>query len=191
MANFIGKAMWAKVNTKVDVYEGKELGYVINVYPSNKKDLEKLKEEAFKVYEEAKTSPDYFVNGKPVKWSDNPLMPFKEDSEEKEFVVFKTKHTVQNKETKIEEKRIVPVMDKYGKRIDNTEIGNDSTVNVAYTMKAYRNNANICGVKLYLNAIQVKELVSFGGSDASSFGFEVEEKKNEFGFNEEDGDLPL
>lgn len=177
-----GTAMWAKVNTQVDVYEGKETGYTINVY-FDEVTTAKLKKQALDIIEAAKESGEY-VNkktGKPLQWREPARTPIKTDDNDKEYVVFKTKHTkvVDGEEVK----KMVPLFDAYGKPMDaETAIGNGSIVKINYTPTEYHLSSDNNGVKFFLNAIQVIDLKTFsGGADGSSFGFGVEATNEYFG----------
>lgn len=66
-----------------------------------------------------------------------------------------------------------PVFDKFGVVIPETVlVGNDSKVRVSYTPVEY--TAFGGGIALYLNAVQVIELVEYKAQVASAYGFEVE-----------------
>lgn len=167
-----GVAQYAKVNTSVDVYEGKETGYCINVY-FDEATTAKLKKQFLDVLKTAKESGEY-VNkktGKPLAWRDTPRIPVKTDDDGKEFVVFKTKHTrlVDGEEVR----KYVPVFDAYGAPMGNdVAIGNGSIVKINYTPAEYHLSADNNGAKAFLNAIQVLELKTFsGGGSAEAFGF--------------------
>jgi hypothetical protein len=59
-----------------------------------------------------------------------------------------------------------------GNRIDGEglNIGNGSKLKIKATMKAYKNGSNV-GVSLYIDSVQIIDLVEFGGS-----GFEADEE---------------
>lgn len=63
------------------------------------------------------------------------------------------------------------VYDKYGNLMD-VMIGNESKVRIAYVTSDYLGFGG--GVALYLNAVQVIDLVEFKPQSASAFGFTVE-----------------
>lgn len=66
-----------------------------------------------------------------------------------------------------------PVFDKFGIAIPETIlIGNESRVRVAYSPAPY--DAFGGGIALYLNAVQVIELVEYRASTADAYGFEVQ-----------------
>lgn len=66
------------------------------------------------------------------------------------------------------------VFDKFGVPIpDSIMIGNESKVRVSYTPSEY--TAFGGGIALYLNAVQVLDLVEYRSQNASAYGFEVEE----------------
>ena len=56
---------------------------------------------------------------------------------------------------------------------DDVEVGSGSTVRVAFSPKAYEGFGG--GIKLYLKAVQVLELVKRVGGDAEDYGFDTQE----------------
>lgn len=65
------------------------------------------------------------------------------------------------------------LFDKYGQPMpDNVMLGNESRVRVNYSPNAY--TAFGGGVNLYLNAVQVLDLIEYKPHDAKAYGFEVE-----------------
>lgn len=59
---------------------------------------------------------------------------------------------------------------------DDVKVAGGSVIKVNFTPSNYYMAASKeAGVKLYLNAVQVIELVEFGGGNAADFGFEEEE----------------
>lgn len=74
---------------------------------------------------------------------------------------------------KTSEKFKPPVFDKFGIAIPETIlIGNESKVRIAYSPVEY--TAFGGGIALYLNAVQVVELVEYRASTADAYGFDVE-----------------
>ena len=66
------------------------------------------------------------------------------------------------------------LFDKYGQPIpENVSIGNESKVRIAYIPSEYEAFGG--GVALYLNAVQVMDLVEFKPQSATAYGFEVEQ----------------
>ncbi len=66
-----------------------------------------------------------------------------------------------------------PVFDRFGIAIpESILIGNESKVRVAYSPAEYLAFGG--GIALYLNAVQVIELVEYRASTADAYGFEVE-----------------
>lgn len=63
------------------------------------------------------------------------------------------------------------VFDKYGQPMDDM-IGNESKVRVAYVTSDYEGFGG--GIALYLNAVQVLDLVEYKPQNASAYGFEVQ-----------------
>lgn len=66
------------------------------------------------------------------------------------------------------------IFDNYGNPISETiSIGNESKVRVAYMLSEYEAFGG--GIALYLNAVQVIELVEYKSQSAMSYGFSVEQ----------------
>ena len=63
------------------------------------------------------------------------------------------------------------VFDKHGKTLTDIKIGNGSKVRVSYLENEYEAFGG--GINLYLNAVQIYELVEFGEYTADSYGFDV------------------
>ena len=84
------------------------------------------------------------------------------------------------------------IFDKYGRKMDEaTAIGNESKVRINYSPSTY--TAFGGGVNLYLNAVQVLELVEYQAHSAESFGFQTEPLPLELakGPAEPEDDLPF
>jgi len=64
------------------------------------------------------------------------------------------------------------VFDKGGHLLQDVKIGNGSKVRVAYLENEYESFGG--GINLYLNAVQVMELLEFQSMSASGYGFEIE-----------------
>lgn len=65
------------------------------------------------------------------------------------------------------------VFDRYGQPLaENALVGNGSKVRISYVTGEYKEFGG--GIALYLNAVQVVELVEYKSHDARSYGFEVE-----------------
>lgn len=167
-----GTAQWFKVNTTVNEFQGKEQGYEAPVL-FDEKETKRLVELAKRTLKEAQESPDFQDNkGKPKKWMNEPFMPFSTDENGKTTFRFKCSHLLKDSE----ERRYVPVFDAKGTPIGHdVAIGNGSIVKVNFSPSAYHVNANVNGVKFFLNAIQVIDLVTFGNGTADAFGFDEEE----------------
>ncbi len=92
----------------------------------------------------------------------------------------KTNATVKDRRTGQEREKRIDVFDAKGKKLKAEQvpqIGGGSRLKVAATMKPYYMAAHdTVGVTLYLNAVQILDLVSFGGNrDASAYGFGAED----------------
>ena len=98
------------------------------------------------------------------------------DKDEKEtgMYVVRAKTNAKNKDGAA---RLIPLFDAKNAPITTPpRLGRGSLVNVNVTPAAMSMDATkIHGLTLYLNAVQIKELVEYAGQDASSFGFEADE----------------
>ena len=152
-----------------EVYEGEEVGYTIQVKFS-KEDTDKVLAILEEELESAKNSSEF----KGKRWSKEPRMGFREDQNGDIVFKFKTKATIKTKAGDIV-KRTVPVYDSVGKPVD-VAIGNGSVVRVAFQIVPYWKSSTNNGLSLYLDAVQVIELIEYnGGGNATAFGFDVEE----------------
>jgi hypothetical protein len=152
-----------------EVYEGEEVGYTIQVKFS-KEDTDKILGILEEELESAKNSSEF----KGKRWSKEPRMGFREDQNGDIVFKFKTKATITTKAGDTV-KRTVPVFDAKGKPVDVT-IGNGSVVRVAFQIVPYWKSSTNNGLSLYLDAVQVIELVEYkGGGNASAFGFGEED----------------
>ncbi len=79
------------------------------------------------------------------------------------------------------------VFNKYGEAIKD-KVGNGSKVRVSFTPVPYEAFGG--GLALYLNAVQVLELVEFGTRSAASYGFETEAPPDDFGQRSPESELP-
>ena len=168
-----GKANYFKVNTAVDTYEGNELGYVANVY-FDETTTKAMVSNCKTRLETAKESPEFQneKTGKPKKWLENPFVPYATDEDGNVFFKFKTSHLKKDADGN-DVKKYIPVFDSKNKPISSdVSIGNGSIVKIAYSPSVYHVNANVNGLKFFLNAIQVLDLVEYGGgSNGGNFGF--------------------
>lgn len=170
-----GKAMWAKINSRIDEYEGKKK-YSIDVtfdHDGEQKMLKVIND----ALEEAKNSPEY--SGK-VWRNDTERLSYhpetdKDGNETGNLVFhFQTKAFMTDRETGEEVQKIIPVFSNEEKRKLNKDesIGNGSVVRVKFTPSAYWMNKSSNGINLYLSKIVVDKWVKFGGGDDdfSEFG---------------------
>ncbi len=88
-------------------------------------------------------------------------------------VILKAKNSASYKDKSgVEQKRKLPVFDAKGKVIATHNIGRGSTLKVSVVPNTFVNPATEkVGVSLWLKAVQVINLVEFGGGSADSFGF--------------------
>lgn len=175
LATQVGTAIYPKVNNVVDVYDGKEVGYTVQMVFDDKY-TEELKAMLQAELDAAKASDDW----KGKKYQADPSLGFKPEMDKegnetgRTLFKFHTKHEYKDKEGNIVRK-IVPIFDAKNKPID-VNLGHGSKVKINFTPGAFHLHAKNYGVTLYLNAIQVIELVEFGdGRDGSAFGFGEED----------------
>lgn len=170
-----GKAMWAKINSRIDEYEGKKK-YSIDVI-FDKDGEQKMLKVINDALDEAKNSPEY--SGK-VWRNDTDRLSYhpetdKDGNETGSLVFhFQTKAYMTDRETGEEVQKIIPVFSNEEKRKLNKDesIGNGSMVRVKFTPSAYWMNKSSNGINLYLSKIVVDKWVKFGGGDDdfSEFG---------------------
>lgn len=171
-----GTAMYPHVR-KPEFYQGKEVGYTIQLQLS-KSDSEKLLAKLEEELAVAKKSSEF--SGK--RWSKEPNMGVRYDKNEDMVFKFKTHTTIKTKTGEIIE-RSIPIFDAKGNPFKG-DFGHGSTVKVAFSIAPYHMSATNNGLSLYLNAIQLINLVEpNSGGNASSFGFEQED-----GFDVKDSD---
>ena len=164
-----GMAMYPYLKNP-ETYEGNEIGYTIQLI-LNEKDTQSFIAILEKELSVAQKAP--FFEGK--KWARTPHLSYRENNDGDIVFKFKTKHVIKTKNGD-EIKRTVPIFDSKGKPIDVT-IGNGSIVRLAYTIVPYHKSSTNNGLTLYLDAVQVINLVEYQGthSTAEAFGFEEEE----------------
>lgn len=163
-----GEALYAYLK-KPEEYEGEAVGYTIQVKFS-KEDTDKLIAVHEAELEAAKKSDQF----KSKKWN-SPRLGYREDKDGDIVFKFKMKHEFKSKAGETIH-RTVPVFDAKGNPID-VSVGNGSTIRIAYQIIPYHKSSANCGLSLFMDAVQVIELVEYGGSAtvAGGFGFEAEE----------------
>lgn len=163
-----GKAIYPHLRTP-DMFEGNDLGFTIRLMPSVE-DAQKFEEFLLRELDKAAALPEFA--GKRLN-APNALIGMGETKEGDTVFKFKTKSSYRTKSGDIMN-RVVPIYDSQGKPLPkNVDIGHGSIVKVAFSIQPYYKTKTIRGLTLYLNAVQVLELVERG--DAASFGFGAEE----------------
>lgn len=168
-----GKAYWAHVQSP-ETYEGKPLGYSIMVKIDDDK-LENLKNKLENLFNEAEPTMAKKPNRK------KPMnLSIKEDGKVGECIKAKTLHYYKNRETGEITPKTIPVFKKNGEPLEQgVLIGNGSEVVINVTPSPYVVNPSTYGIQLRLNAVQVLDLVEFGGRSASAFGFDTEDDEDD------------
>lgn len=165
-----GKAIYPHLRTP-DMFEGNDLGFTIRLMPSVE-DAQKFEKFLLRELDKAAALPEFA--GKRLN-APNALIGMGETKEGDTVFKFKTKSSYRTKSGDIMN-RVVPIYDSQGKPLPkNVDIGHGSIVKVAFSIQPYYKTKNIRGLTLYLNAVQVLELVERGDGDAASFGFGAEE----------------
>lgn len=168
-----GTCYWAHVN-KPETYQGKPLGYSILVKLEDEKKTEAFKEHLMSIWKDALNN-----EFKDKKKNVTPNLCLKETPNNEEAFKAKTSHEYKDKVTGEVIPKTLPIFDMYGEVFPKgTLIGNGSKVRINVTPSPYYVSSNVCGIKLFLNAVQVLDLVEYQASkDASSYGFETVEKE--------------
>lgn len=165
-----GKAIYPHLRTP-DMFEGNDLGFTIRLMPSVE-DAQKFEEFLLRELDKAAALPEFA--GKRLN-APNALIGMGETKEGDTVFKFKTKSSYRTKSGDIMN-RVVPIYDSQGKPLPkNVDIGHGSIVKVAFSIQPYYKTKTIRGLTLYLNAVQVLELVERGDADAASFSFGAEE----------------
>ena len=165
-----GKAIYPHLRTP-DMFEGNDLGFTIRLMPSVE-DAQKFEEFLLRELDKAAALPEFA--GKRLNAPDA-LIGMGETKEGDTVFKFKTKSSYRTKSGDIMN-RVVPIYDSQGKPLPkNVDIGHGSIVKVAFSIHPYYKTKTVRGLTLYLNAVQVLELVERGDGDAASFGFGAEE----------------
>lgn len=102
----------------------------------------------------------------------------KDSGDETGFVILQAKNgaSYTDKKTGNVIERSLPVFDAAGKPVKGLNIGRGSTLKISVVPAPFVNPSNKkAGVSLWLKAVQVINLVEYGGGSADSFGFGEEE----------------
>ena len=165
-----GKAIYPHLRTP-DMYEGTDLGFTIRLMPSVE-DAQKFEEFLRAELDKAASLPEFA--GKKLN-DRNALIGMGETQEGDTVFKFKTKSTYRTKSGDVMN-RVIPIYDSQGKPLPkNVDVGHGSIVKVAFTIHPYYKTKTIKGLTLYLNAVQVLELVERSDErSAEAFGFGAE-----------------
>lgn len=167
----MGEAMWARVNTVFDAFEGTKK-YVMNMV-FNESDEAMMKAMFDKWLEDAKALPEN--EGKKWRSMEDPRICYKLDEESgKTVFTFKT-NAFRTDGTQ----SYVPVFDKFGKPMgNNVAIGNGSKIKVRFDASWSHKNKDSNNLSMWLTGITVYDLVEFGGGNTAGFEFEEFETGN-------------
>jgi hypothetical protein len=182
-----GTALWPKLNAPDTQYK-KEGEYSVKLAFDPKKDpavqtfLDGLQERFDTYIEEVKEEVGP-AKAKKLKLQEPFTTELDEAGEETGRVVVKFGMAAQFTDKSGNIKKMKPIIvNALGTPIKNPpEIGNDSILRISYSIGGY-NTPAATGIKLYLNGVQIVELVEFGGNRNLGFGVE------EGGYTGEDTD---
>lgn len=171
-----GRAVYPRLNSPDTKFEKCGIYKIGLAVP--KAEAEELIKTITKLQQEAIAEGKQKVQkGKKVKIAD---LPFNEDEETGEVTFnFKMKASGKTKEGEKWERRPA-IFDAHAKPLKDAKIGGGSICKVSFEPRPYYVASIGAGVQLRLEAVQVLELVEFGGS-ASSYGFDAEEPDEEPG----------
>jgi hypothetical protein len=180
----VGTASWAKLKVQEE-WKGVPTGKYSITVQFDQEYTQELLNILEKEYERLRKESPKFKDFKPAR---NTVPTFGDKELPNGDIAFKptTKAEYKNAKTGEVLKRIVPVFDAKGRKID-VNIGNGSKVKLSLSIVPKCNDSKTYGVNIWLNAVQVIELVEYGATqgDADAFGFGVEqgfesEEPNEF-----------
>lgn len=180
-----GKAMYAKLNSRIDEYEGKRR-YTVDLVFDDKETEARMKKYCDDTLQKAKESDEF----KDRKWrtGDDLRCGYSEFKDGKLHFRFQTGAFFTNRDTGEEERKYIPIVDvKKKKKVPHdVSIGNGSELRISFQPMAYWMTKDSNGLNLYINKIAVDNLIEFGNSDDfSEFGIEMDEENNDVFADEE------
>lgn len=162
-----GSAMWCKVNTTFDDYEGKRK-YTTKVEFEGKDEATMIAK-VDEWYKEIQALPEN--QGK--KWRSEPRIGYAVDEKSGKTQFTFSTVAFQTDKAGVESQKSIPVFSKFGELLSKTAIGNGSKIQVCFDAAWYHKSKDTNGILLFLKQILVKDLVEFGGSSATpAFTFE-------------------
>ena len=178
MVSLAGKAVWPKINTRYDEYEGKRK-YKVSL-KFDKENEAKMKKICDDFLEAAKANAKF--EGK--KWSGDATTGYKEQEDGTLLFNFQTTAFYTDRQTGEEKQKFIPVLDTvHGCPLDkDVAIGEGSVIRVLFQPSAYWSSARANGINLYISQIAVDKLVRYigGGIDYDAFGVTPHEERNPF-----------
>lgn len=185
-----GKAMWMKVNSTIDEYEGKKR-YTVQVVFDDKTTEAKFKKVCDDLLAQAKAEPEF----KDKKWrAGNDRCGYKEMDDGSLQFSFQTGAFYKDKDTGEEVQKFIPVLDaRTRKKIANdVKFGNGTELRIAFSPMAYWMTRESNGLNLYMNKIVIDKLIEYGNTDDfSEFGIEMASEADNFNEFAEEEDIPV
>ena len=176
-----GKAMFAKINSRVDEYEGKRR-YVVDLVFDDKDAEARMKKFCDDTLAKAKESDEF----KDKKWrtgDDLRCGYYLYEKDGKLHFKFQSGAYFKDKETGEDVRRYIPMINtKTKKKVSHdVSLGNGSEIRISFTPMAYWMTKDANGVNLYINKIAVDNLIAYNGSDDfSEFGIDSIEDDDTF-----------
>lgn len=180
-----GQSAYSCINGKVNTWEGKETGYVLNLAASDE-ELNKVTKLATELIENAKKDPEFTaVNGQkvnPKTWLPTEFLVNKliKEKDGVKFITAKAKHEFKRKDGSVA-RSYIPIFDKHAKRIEDEETFElSSNANVAVELGIRVVYTSLYqGVSIRIRSIQMLDdngrFVRGAGSNAGSMFKPVEE----------------
>lgn len=172
----VGKAYWVRLRREEE-YQGKPTGRFSLTVKFSLEDTQALLKELEAEYEILKKTSSVFQGVKPAKNS-APTFGTKEDQNGDIVFKFGTKSTYTSKKTGETFNKTIPIFSASGKPLElASEIGNESSVRVSFSVAPKYTDSKNYGVALWLDAVKVINLVEYraGGIQEQAFGFAAEE----------------
>ena len=176
-----GKAMFAKINSRVDEYEGKRR-YVVDLVFDDKDAEARMKKFCDDTLAKAKEADEF----KDKKWRTGDDLRggyYLYEKDGKLHFKFQSGAYFKDKETGEDVRRYIPMINtKTKKKVGHdVSLGNGSEIRISFTPMAYWMTKDANGVNLYINKIAVDNLIEYNGSDDfSEFGIDSIEDDDTF-----------
>lgn len=168
--------VWYPHLDKPEEYEGTSTGNLTISMEFSEEETAELQEKLLQAIEEAKAGElgKDPKTGKLRKWRAEPRIGLREMQNGAQVFKFKTKHQYIDKDGKTQTRK-VPIFNLQGDRIDDVKMANGTIAVIAYNIVPYWKSADNNGVGIWMDAIQVHDLIEFipQNGSAAGYGFNV------------------